>query len=944
MRDILLEREFEVRALESSLTDLGLGRGGIVVLEATAGLGKTALIRYVRGRALAQGFEVLSARGAELETDFTFGVVRQLFESVLPRRGPERERLFTGAAKATESLFAADAPGAPERSGSLHILLNGLYWLLVNLAETASAVVLVDDMQWVDPPSARFLGFLARRVDSVAVTVIVSSRASSRRHDESLDEILTAGDATLLEPKGLSKSAVADLVRRTFGRNGDDEFCAACHSATAGNPLFLQELLRILTADGTRPEAAAAAAARASGPDAVRRHVIARLRRWPESVRSVARAVAVLGDDTDLALAARQCDLPVPVAAAAAEQLARDGMFERADPPAFVHAVVRDVVYSLIPHADRGAQHERAAAVLQETGQPVARVASHLLRTAPAANPDRIAVLLAAADQARKRGSPGGAAVYLLRARNEPPPPELRSEVSRLLGNCQAHHLALADAERHLREALSFADSPAQRALCAYSLARFRSACGVPGEAVDLLAQAMRDLPADLSRGQGTAQGADLPAELEAELIGVARADLGRRAELLAHLDSFRRRPAASAAVADAQLSVEAMFAGEPADAVATLALRALAGSRLPPDRSAIWAAIHSLIVADRLDEAESTLNEALETAIQRGLMFPTGVVRSYSARLAYLRGDLAQAREHLEVGIEGVLAPNGALPVLQATQVDLLVEDGRLAEADAVVQSGSLSGAREPDTFWQLWLLSARAGLHRAQGSATAALADAMTCERLYRRWGADCMLDVPWRLQAADAYRRLDEHDRAVALTAEHLRLARAFGVPRYTAVALRTAATLAGTAEEATRLLQEAVGLLQDSPARLELARTLERLGQALLDGGNGKAGLDAVRRSAELAAECHASVMAERLRALLVGSGGRLPLAPTGVRAFTPSERQVAQLVATGLTNRQIAERLFLSEKTIEAHLSRAYRKLGVRSRTQLAVHLAAVASG
>jgi DNA-binding CsgD family transcriptional regulator len=939
----LLEREFEVRALESALTDLGCGRGGVVVLEATAGLGKTALIRYARGRALARGFGVLSARGAELETDFTFGVVRQLFESVLPRHGPERDRLFTGAAKATQTLFAADGPGTPGGSGSLHILLNGLYWLLVNLAEKASAVVLVDDMQWVDPPSARFLGFLARRVDSVAVTIIVSSRASSRRHDESLDEILTAGDVTLLEPKGLSKSAVADLVRRTFGQDGDDEFCMACHSATAGNPLFLRELLRILAGDGTRPEAAAAASARASGPDAVRRHVIARLRRWPESVRSVARAVAVLGDDTDLALAARQCDLPLPATAAATEQLARDGMFERADPPAFVHAVVRDVVYSLIPHADRSAQHERAAGVLQEAGQPVARAASHLLRTTPAANPDRIATLLAAADQARKRGSPGGAAVYLLRARNEPPPPQLRSEVSRLLGNCQAHHLALADAERHLLEALALADSPAQRALCAYSLARFRSASGVPGAAVDLLAQAMRDLPADLSGDPGTAQGADLSAELEAELIGVARADLGRRADLLAHLDSFRRRPDAPAAVANAQLSVEAMFGGEPAGTVATLALRALAG-RLPPDRSAIWAAIHTLMVADRLDEAESSLNEALDTVRQRGLMFPTALVRSYSARLAYLRGDLVQAREHLEAGSEGVFAPNGALPVLQATQVDLLVEDGRLAEADAIVRGGPLSGDREPDTVWQLWLLGARARLHAAQGNATAALADAMTCERSYQRWGADCMLDVPWRLQAADAYRRLDDHHRAAALTAEHLRLARAFGVPRHIAIALRTAATLAGTAEETTRLLHEAIDLLQDSPARLELARTLERLGQALLDGGNRKAGLDAVRRSAELAAESHASVMVERLRALLVGSGGRLPPAPTGVRAFTPSERQVAQLAAIGLTNRQIAERLFLSEKTIEAHLSRAYRKLGVRSRTQLAVHLAAVASG
>jgi DNA-binding CsgD family transcriptional regulator len=219
------------------------------------------------------------------------------------------------------------------------------------------------------------------------------------------------------------------------------------------------------------------------------------------------------------------------------------------------------------------------------------------------------------------------------------------------------------------------------------------------------------------------------------------------------------------------------------------------------------------------------------------------------------------------------------------------------------------------------------------------------MTCGQLYRQWGADCMLDVPWRLQAADAHLSLGEHRRAASLVAEQLRLARAFGVPRYIAVALRAAAMLAENAAEARRSLREAVELLQESPARLELARTLERLGRAMLDDGDRRAGLEAVRRSAELAVQCHAPVLAERLRALLAASGARTPqLVPTGVHAFTPAERQVAELASAGRTNRQIAEHLFLSEKTVEAHLSRAYRKLGVRSRTQLAVHMAAASAG
>jgi DNA-binding CsgD family transcriptional regulator len=946
----LLERESEVLALERTFGELAAGRGAVVMVEAPAGLGKTTLLRHAGDLAHAAGFSVLTARGAELEQDFTFGTIRQLLEPALPRQPDARKELFTGAAGAAQDLFAgmdADAAGAPgERSHpatwSMHLLLNGLYWLLVNLAQAAPVVILVDDAQWVDSPSLRFLGFLARRIDSVAVAVVLAARTGAQRDDALpddalLDDILLAGETALLEPKALSEPSVAQLVRGALGQGADEEFCAACHAVTGGNPLFVQELLRVLAVDGVRPDVASVAAVQAAGPNAVRRHVTARLRRQPDAVRAVARAVAVLGDDTGLALIARQCELPLQAAAAAAERLTREGVFEHADPPGFVHAVVRDVVLALIPLADRGSEHERAAAVLREAGEPLARVASHLLRTSPAADPDRIGVLLAAADQARRQGSPGGAAVYLLRARSEPPAPGLRSEVSRLLGNCQAHQLALAEAEVHLREALALADSPAQRALCAYSLARFRSACDQPGEAADFLAQAIGDLPAEL--------GAELPAQLEGELVGVARADLGRRADLLEYLARFRQRPDKSAAVLDAQWAVEAMFAGETADAAVAIARRALAGDGLPPDRSAIWAAIHPLIVADRLDEAERCLHQALDTALRKGMLFPMSLLRGYLARVAYLRGDLTQAGEHVEAATQGLRAPNVALPVLQATQVDLLVELDRLTDADEVLRSSVLGSDQAPRTSWQLWLLSARARLRAAQGNAGAALDDAMTCGRLYREWGAIRMLDVPWRLQAANALHRLDARDRAADLVAEQLLLARDFGVPRHIAIALRVGALVEKDGVRAVRLLREAVELLQGSPARLELARTLEKLGMALLDGGDRPKALAAIARSAELAVECQAAVMTERLRGVLTDSGARPP-GPllTGVRAFTSAERQVARLAATGLTNRQIAEQIFLSEKTIETHLSRAYRKLGVRSRTQLALHMANLNGG
>jgi DNA-binding CsgD family transcriptional regulator len=194
--------------------------------------------------------------------------------------------------------------------------------------------------------------------------------------------------------------------------------------------------------------------------------------------------------------------------------------------------------------------------------------------------------------------------------------------------------------------------------------------------------------------------------------------------------------------------------------------------------------------------------------------------------------------------------------------------------------------------------------------------------------------MWDVPWRLYAADAYFLAGQHEQAACLVDEQLRLARNLAVPRHIAVALRTAARFADTAD-ANRYLREAVDLLRDGPARLELARTLADLGELLMRDGDRRAARDTTRQAAELALECHAPAMAERLNVSLTAGGGRPSrLSASGVHALTPSERRIARLVADALTNRQIAERLFVTEKTVEAHLSRTFRKLGVRSRTQL----------
>lgn len=362
--DSLSERDFELAAVREALTDAANGIGSILIFDAPAGLGKTALIRQARAEARRRGFTVLSAGGARSETDFDFGVVRQLFEPALPKSGPHRARLPTAPAMSgsggtgdrghSGAVAGADSGSGPggARAESRSEFFNSLYHLLLDLAERAPAVVLVDDVQWVDAPSASFLGFLARRVESAGIALFVAARSSRRQHDESLDEILSAAETRLLRPRELSYDAVAVLVRRELGGEGSAEFCDACHRVTGGKPLFVRELLRLLAARGVRSEADCAGAALAAGPDAVRHHVIAALRRPPGAALSVAGAVAVLGDGTSLARIAEHCGLPLPATAAVAEQLVRAGVFERADPPAIRYDAVRDVVLSLTPRPE----------------------------------------------------------------------------------------------------------------------------------------------------------------------------------------------------------------------------------------------------------------------------------------------------------------------------------------------------------------------------------------------------------------------------------------------------------------------------------------------------------------------------------------------------------------------------------------------------------------
>ena len=321
----LLERERELGMLRDGLSQACAGDGTLLLIEGPPGVGKTALIRQARAQADQAGILPLEATGSELEQPFAFGVVRQLLEPVI-RQPPGQTDLFAGGARPAARLFEPDDHLPPSADIGFEAL-HSLYWLMVNIADHTPVLVSVDDCQWADRDSLRFLAYLAQRIEGLSITTVLAGLPpglAAEADAGSLWAQLASRPAALaLYPPPLTERATINWTRQQLGTDADEEFCRACHSATGGNPLFLRELLRTLDAQGIEPSAAAAAHVQAAGPTAVRRFAVHRLAALGPAAANLARAVAVLGDDTEVPLAAQLAGVSPDTARQVADTLVR---------------------------------------------------------------------------------------------------------------------------------------------------------------------------------------------------------------------------------------------------------------------------------------------------------------------------------------------------------------------------------------------------------------------------------------------------------------------------------------------------------------------------------------------------------------------------------------------------------------------------------------------
>ncbi|MEU0881982.1 AAA family ATPase [Lentzea sp. NPDC005914] len=911
-----LERDSEIAHIREALDAATRGEGRVVVIEGRAGIGKTRLVHECRELAKQRGFGRLQAVGDALESAMVWGVVRQMVERSVSRYSGEiREKILAGPSGA--ALKALDDAALDPSEAELARTLHSLWWVAVDLSTTRPLLITVDDAHWADLSSLQFLVYLSRRIADLPIALVVATRSPADNAGP-LAQLSLSADRLL--PRPLTSEALGELV------GGHPEVVEALHAASGGNPFLIQVLVDELKALGL-PLRDADTAARISGlgPSTVFRATLGRL---PADAVALAGAIAVLGSHADpwqAATLADVDDLPKAVEALTAANVIVTGEYLE-----FVHPVVREAVLTGLGPIARASLHARAAKALWETHAPADRVAAHLVHAPKGTLPNAADVLRKAASQLMAAGDPQTAATHLHRAVSERPnDPALRAELGRALlrtGDAvKAHH--------HLKAA----------------------AAGLPDA----------ELVAAAASATAVLQGPVAAIEELTEAIA-ARPDGESRLHLEARLAVFRSFLPDQRQTASAHLSAYSHLAGStpdertllgllaqmgryevwPHDEVAATATRALANGAYLDDATGstdamvAWlVALLALMAADGVDVARREIERARLKVRAHGSPVEFAMVTNASQFLNWRCGNM----QVVEAEAEGALAaiaqedPVSQVIGLRATSTHFAayaaLERGDVAAAQAVMDAFDL--ADTPPMMPTIWLHEVRGLIALARNDAPRAL------EEAYRQRDAMAAVQVdpptiPWRGVAVRALLQIGEP--AAELASEQLGVARKWGAATEVGAALRLLAHTC--ADSRLELLTESVATLERSPSRLERARSLVDLGEALRVARRRSDAREPLHRAIDLAGECGSTVLRTRAIEALEALGDRpRRQIVLGAEALTASERRVADLAAAGRANREIAQELFVTPKTVENHLGRIYTKLGIAGRRDLSRVLA-----
>jgi DNA-binding CsgD family transcriptional regulator len=931
----LWERDAELAAIDQVLAQAASGTGAGLLLSGVGGIGKSALLDAAREQAEARSLRVLAARGGVLEHEYAFGVALQLLGRLAGDPALHLVMLDGAGAAAAPVLAPSEAVvRVPDESFAV---LYGLFWAVANLAAQQPLLICVDDAQWSDEPSLLFLNFLARRLEELPIALVVAVRSGEQSPSATpaLAELCGGISLPLIEPEPLSAGGVLELTRTMFGANAQEAFAFACHERTGGNPFFATELLRAMVDEGVDPTGEGTMRLASSAPEAVGRVVLARLTRLGGAATALARAVGVLGDDALVSDAAELAGLAHEEAVGAVQVLVAAGIFGRGERLGFAHPLMRDAVNADTPAAGLAARHAEAARVLDTHGRDPQVIAAHLLASPPSSDERAVRQLRSAAQIALGRGAPDEAVTLLGRALAEPPATDVASQVLLELG------LAEAAAQRpsaieHLQSAYASAPDGPARAPVALALAglltfagRWRDVYPIVGEAQAGLGEPERELSLALETFALTASSMDPMGP---------RLTPRRTAELSLLTGSTPAECSILACVA-----FELAKAAHPAADVLTLAERAIAGGA---GRLATASVLPSPLMLNTILQwsGEIARSQALVTALldearTAGSPFLFTEVCASRAMTAWRGGDLDSAEADARQAL-GTAGPMSGMisPVATSGLIRVLTDRGLF---DAALECG-LAYNQPPDsqdTVSTEILATALGRLEVAMRRYDSALARLTAAGRLVEAAGTVNPSASGWRVHAAEALVGLGRRDDAGEMLAPAIAAAQHSGGPYELGITLRVAALI--EQPSSLELLQESCDQLGASELRLEYARSLVELGAALRRSGRRKEAREPLADGMDLANRCGATSLVERARDELLAAGARpRRVERSGIDALTPSERRAAALAGDGLSNREIAQQLFVSIRTVESQLRSAYMKLGLSSRRELAGALTA----
>jgi len=927
-------RAAEIAVLGDAVDRVVSGRPAVVLIEGEAGIGKTRLLAGVLEDARGRGMQVAAGRAEELERTRPFGLVAAAFGCV--RSSPDPRRAAIAALLATRGGGEGGPITVTSDPGLRFRAVDAFADLAEELALAGPLVIGVDDLQWADPSSLLTLAAVSRRLADLPVALIGCLRPSPRIPElDRLAGLLLDAGGRILAVRGLTERAVAELVAEAVAAVPGPGLLAGI-SGAAGNPLFVTELLGALAQEGAIETAGGRAeVAEVTLPPTLRLTILRRLSFLPGDTLQALRAASILGSSftvTELSVTMARPALELSVVLA--EGIAGRVLEEYGAVIRFRHDLIRDAIYEDLPLSVRRGLHREAGQRLAQTGAPALQVAEQFARGAGQGDAEAIGWLTRAAREAAAR-SPDVAADLLERAAGlmapaDPGRDRLLAERASSLMVSGRNADALAACRSLLdRDLDPQVDGPVRiclgRALLAQGqvrdalqeLEQAGSSPALPGAeraAARAWAGFARMSLGDLDGAAASAEQARSAAAASADhlTVSVAMTTLARVSESRGHLRDAL------------QITDEAMHLADesPGRLGHRYPIRATRG--------------HILIELGRPEEARSALGAGMRISEEIGVRWPLLLYQGFLALERFISGEWDEAIAELEASFE--LADEIQTVVARAHGILSLISLHRndLSRAEEAAGAAARDLARWGPGYLTTWAAWPRALIQEAGGELGQALATMTgawdTCARLgvaldYPAVGADL---VRLALASGDIGRARDASAAVTEVAARN-------EVPWMTGAALRCR----GLIEDDAEILQAAAGACAGGSRPLGLALACEDAGAAFARQGR----LDRARPLLDQAlgiyerlgaardlARAEATLREAGIRRGRRGTRGR---PQTGWASLTPAEHAVAGLVAEGLSNPQIGERLYISRRTVQTHLAHMFAKLDIATRAQLA---------